>query len=148
LDYTSVQGAEMVGEALRQISDGSEQPIAQDEAQATYCKVIKKEDGKIDWSKPALEIHRHIRGYLPWPTGYTYWNGLKLTVFQASVIEGEQTNHQPGTVLGVDKKSGILIQTGNGLLALQQLQLQSKKPMDYKNFMNGVRDFTGSVLGG
>lgn len=148
LEFTSVQGAKMVEKVLCQISNGSERPIPQDEAEATYCRVIHKEDGEIDWTKPALDIHRLIRGYLPWPGGYTKWNGLKLTIFQASVMGDEHTAKQPGTVIGVDKKSGILIQTGSGLLALQQLQLQSKKPMDFKSFMNGVRDFTGSVLGG
>ena len=54
----------------------------------------------------------------------------------------------PGLVVRIDTTNGILVETGNGLLALRRLQLQSRKPLDWKSFLNGVQDFVGAVLGG
>lgn len=149
LESTASRGAKMVLQVLQDLQAGLARPEPQDHSKATYCRIITKEDGLITWSDSSIEIHRRVRAYRPWPGAYTYWKGLKLTIHAAVVYNEAQSSQQPpGSVLGIDKKSGILVQTGDGQIALQSLQLQSKKQMDFKSFVNGVQDFLGSHLGG
>ncbi len=119
--------------------------------EASYTPFIKKEDGKIDWKKSASEIDRQIRAYTPWPFSYTECNGTKLTILKAKVSERTTKEIQeiiiPGTVLPYQKSVGIEIACGDGsILIATELQWQAKKAMDYKSFMNGARNFIGSVL--
>lgn len=128
-------------------------PQEQDHRLATYTRLVEKADGVIDWSADAATIERTVRAYDPWPRATTSLRGERLAVLAAAVVPG---NHEsvslpsgvPGTVLGVDKELGILVETGNGPLALQRLHLQSRKPLDWRSFLNGVQDITGTVLGG
>lgn len=162
-------------DALRRIEAGTAQPVAQDEEEATYCKLIRKEDGRIDWELPAGRIERMVRAYVPWPGAYTYWDGRKLTIWEAVAEPEGKTQHEgaaadradpaagssrsvasdldadpeePGRVLAVDTGRGILIQTGSGVLAVRRLQLQAGKAVDWKSFVNGHADVTEAVLGG
>jgi methionyl-tRNA formyltransferase len=119
------------------------------EGEALYCHEIKKEAGAIDWGKSAREIDAQIRAYTPWPLSYTSLGKDTLFILEArpldsSVVLSETT--APGTVLAADKNSGILIQTGNGILAVSRLQWQAKKALDWKDFCNGTRNFLGTVL--
>lgn len=149
-------GARMLLTAVNIMEAGLARPQAQDGALATYCSLIHKDDGLIDWTHSALEIHRQARAYDPWPRAWTLWQGKKLYLDKlelykpphgsALVLPGPQTG-QPGQVFKVDKTEGFLIQTGQGLLALRQLQLQSKKSLDHLAFFNGARDFVGTILG-
>jgi len=119
------------------------------EGEAVYCREIKKEAGLIDWGKSAAEIDAQIRAFTPWPLSFTRRGKDTLIVLEA-VIEARQaeakTNAAPGTVLGTDSR-GILVQTGNGILAVTRLQWQTKKALDWKAFCNGERDFAGVRLG-
>jgi len=122
------------------------------EGEICYCREIKKEDGIIDWSKTAVEIDAQIRAYTPWPLSSCRAGKDTLIILEAQVFEpGEKQDAlpktaPPGTVLGMDKNTGILIQTGNGILAVTRLQWQAKKAMDFKAFCNGARGFIGSTL--
>jgi methionyl-tRNA formyltransferase len=120
------------------------------EGEALYCHEIKKEAGVIDWGKSAREIDAQIRAYTPWPLSYTSVTSmgkdtlfiLEARPFDSSVVFSETA--VPGTVLGTDKNSGILIQTGNGILAVSRLQWQAKKALDWDDFCNGARNFLGT----
>lgn len=141
-------GAELLVQALADIEGGTSRPVPQDHSKATYCSIITKQDGRVRWDRSAAEIERMVRAYDPWPGTYTFYRGKRLNLLEASVRSDK--GHQgavPGTVLGVDKGCGILIQTRDGVLCVHRLQLQAKKPLDWKTFLNGVRDFVGSVLG-
>ncbi len=133
--------------ALKGLAEGSLTPRPQDPSQATYCSLIRKEDGVLDWSLPALRLSRIIRAYNPWPGGRSYWKGVPLTLWEAEPYKGEYSLGRPGEVLGVDKGVGILVQTGEGILAVRRLQLQAKKSLDFQSFLNGSRDFCHSTLG-
>lgn len=140
-------GARLMARAVREIEAGTAARVKQDEEEATYCRLIAKEDGKIDWKKPADVIEREVRAYTPWPRGYTFFNDKKLFILEASVTEITLPDGGgPGNVSGIDKKEGILIQTGNGILAVTRLQLEAKKAMDWKPFINGTQNFIGSYL--
>ncbi|MBI9102985.1 MAG: methionyl-tRNA formyltransferase [Spirochaetales bacterium] len=150
LDIFSEIGARLLIETLDEIESGTIEGHAQDEADVSFCTFIKKEDGLIPWVSSAVEIDRMARAYCPWPGIYTTFKGQKLNIADVSVYTGDLTfnNSEPGKVLGIDKNEGILIQTGDGILAALSLQLQARKAMDFKSFLNGNKDFTGSLLGG
>ncbi|MCR5725326.1 MAG: methionyl-tRNA formyltransferase [Treponema sp.] len=114
--------------------------------EASYTPFINKEDGRIDWTRPAAEIDRKIRAYTPWPLCFTTSNGVQLIIVKAKVGE-DCTSEAPGTVLPYRKAVGIEIACGDGrIIVASELQWQSKKAMDYKSFMNGARNFIGSSL--
>ncbi|MBP5284061.1 MAG: methionyl-tRNA formyltransferase [Treponema sp.] len=121
----------------------------------SYCSHIRKEDGHINWKDSALKIDAQIRAYTPWPGTYSYSGGQQLRIIKANAASKvaiqdssvpQNTQAVPGTVLDYNKQRGILIQTGDGVLIATELQWQSKKAMDYKSFMNGTKNFIGTIL--
>lgn len=144
-------GAELLGRAVTMIDEGTEQPAPQDEAKATYCSMLAKEDGLIDWNQSAEYISRQVRALNPWPIAYTAFNGSKLSILRARALDDAAADfavEPPGTVVGVDKTNGILIKTKHGILSVEELQLQSRKALGWKAFLNGTPGFAGSQLGG
>jgi len=146
------KAAELLPTALRGIAGGTLRATPQDHHAATYCSFIKKEDGLIDWNKSAVEIDAQIRAFNPWPLSWTAHGELQLFVLKAEALETVLENADnapalPGQVLGKDKDKGILIQTGNGILAVTELQYQTKKALEWKAFLNGARNFIGAKLG-
>lgn len=146
--------AGLLSETLDRLEQGTLSPIPQNDADATYCGMMRKEDGEIRWTDSAADIDARIRAFCPWPGTYTYAGTRMLLLHKARPIPSSQAAGAaqspapvPGTVLGMDKKEGILVQTGDGVLALEVLQWQTKKPLDWKSFMNGARDLPGTVLG-
>ena len=136
--------------AIVSASDGNTftLPAAQAQiGQASYTGFLKKEDGRIDWQMSAADIVRKIRAYTPSPLCFTTWNGMNLLILKAKT-GATKTDEMPGTVLPYQKSVGIEIACGDGsVLVASELQQQAKKAMDYKSFMNGARNFAGSVLG-
>jgi len=141
------KAAELLPIALRSIAAGTIQARAQDHHKATYCSLIEKEDGLINWGRSVLEIDAGIRAYDPWPLSWTTHGELRLFILKAEPFVTEGPGKKPGEVLGKDKDKGILIQTGWGILAVRQLQYQGKKAMEWKDFLNGARNFLGAKLG-
>ena len=134
------------------------QPIEQDHAQATLSPKIDKDDGRIDWSRPALHIDRMIRAYTPWPGAATHWQGQQLRIVRASVNEyaanqriGESANvgavsrRRPGEVIQIGN-SGAGVVTGDGVLELREVQLAGKRAMPIEEFLRGHPKFIESVL--
>lgn len=151
LERAGSEGAQMLVAALSLFEKGEVTGRAQKNEDATYCAMLSKEDGKIDWSKSALEIDAQIRAFYPWPGAFTGSNGDILMILKAHPYTG--TTERPvdkktisGTVSGVDKKEGIMVQTGNGILILEQLQWRTKKPLDWKSFLNGAHNFLERTL--
>ncbi len=140
-------GARMLVEVIDAIADGTASAVPQDHSLATYTSVVRKQDGRIDWTLPAVQIDRMVRAYTPWPRAYTTLRGEHLAVLDAQPLS-RSGGARPGTVVRVDTARGILVETGNGLLALRKLQLQSRRPLDWRSFQNGVPDLVGVVLGG
>ena len=147
--YFAERGAELISEVVTELENGTAVDSEQDEADATYCSYITKEDGEINWNESAESIERRMRAFTPWPGIYTYYNGKKLNIHEADVYKSTVDSEAvPGQVIGIDKNSGILIKTIDGILSVRKLQLQSKKAMDWKSFLNGVKDFRDAKLGG
>ena len=143
------KAARMLPGVLKKIADGTAHGMAQDAGRVSYCSLISAEDAIIDWKMSAPEIEARVRAFDPWPVCRTIHNGRELLILKASVYKGESPGggKEPGLVLGIDKQDGILVQTGEGILAVTELQYQAKKALLWRDFMNGVRNFSGSKLG-
>jgi len=146
--------APLVVEVLDQIERGTAKARPQIGA-PTYCSKISKEDGLIDWKRTSREIDARIRAFDPWPGSYTFLRGMRLSIleaepfddFSSSVVSGHVTNVQPGAIIAVIAPKGMVVQTGQGFLAVKQLQLATRKATGYREFANGMRDLVGTILG-
>jgi methionyl-tRNA formyltransferase len=142
-------GAELLAETLAGIAQGREEGRPQQEAAATYCRLVRKEDGRIAWDREPEHIERLIRAYDPWPGAFTTFRGQSLHLLSGQVHpepRPRETDAQ-GLVFGTDNRYGILVRAGRGVLCVTRLQLQAKKPMDWRSFLNGRKYFVGSQLG-
>jgi methionyl-tRNA formyltransferase len=151
LSETAAQkAAVLLPEVLKKIAAGTINRLSQDQTgiEISYCKTLSIEDGFINWNCSAEEIEAKIRGFTPWPLCRTVHKDRELIILEADVFTGNlaQGVNLPGQVLGIDQKYGILIQTGEGVLAVTRLQYQAKKALFWRDFLNGARDFTGSHL--
>ncbi len=134
----SQAGAELCVETLDAIGQGRAVYTPQDHGAATHTSMIKKQLGNIDWSKPAKEIECLIRGLNPWPSAYTSLQGKALKIWKASWQDARlsQGQEEPGTILEAGK-GAFKVQTGHGLLVLEEVQLEGKKRMAASDFLRG-----------
>ncbi len=149
ISEVSIIGARLLLLAIDDIIGGKAIPKKQDNSKASYCFIIKKSDGVIDWNSSAEEIERRIRAYNPWPLAHTSFGDKILNIYDAEPREDDRGSEETraGRVIGIDKKEGILIKTGRDILVVKKLQLQSRKILDWRSFLNGTRNFVGSILG-
>jgi methionyl-tRNA formyltransferase len=148
-EIAAEKAARMLIGVLKKIADGTALAAAQDKGKVSYCSLIAAEDAIIDWKMSAAEIEARVRAFDPWPLCRTVHKEKDLLILKASVYKEKNSGalDKPGLVLGIDKQDGILVQTGEGILALRELQYQAKKALFWRDFLNGARDFLGSVLG-
>jgi len=125
-------GAKLLIEIIPKWINNKIEAQSQDESKATYTKIIKKEDGKIDWSKPAEEIERQIRAFYPWPGSFFFWKKnnkiLRVKILEADVLKSE------------DPKQ-FCVKCGKDYLSIKKLQLEGKKPIKINEFLRGHHDF-------
>ena len=138
-------GARLLLETLQRLKDGTLVAREQDESQATLAPILKKGDGLIDWTQPAVAIERRVRGLNPWPGSYTYLNGKMLKVHRAEIaLDG--TTRNPGEVVRADS-GGFWVATGSGVIDLEEVQLENKKALSGAEFIRGARIKAGDRLG-
>ncbi len=142
-DKLSVIGGDLILETLQLAIDGNLNPQKQEDSLSNYAKMLDKELGNIDFSKPAIEIERLIRGLNPWPSAYTSFNGKTLKIWDADVVDGKEG--AAGEIIEVTKDS-IVIQTGKDALTIKELQLEGKKRMTIDAFLRGNTVTVGTVL--
>jgi methionyl-tRNA formyltransferase len=137
------QGADLLVASIPGWVSGQITAVPQDQlpGSPSICRLVKKEDGEIDWHLPAVQIERMTRAYTPWPSAYTSWRGEPFKIWQASVLEGSAT---PGEVVAT--AHGVAIGTGDGLLLPIRVQPAGKRVMDIRSFLNGAPDFAGRRL--
>lgn len=131
----AVVGAKLCVQTLAHLEDGSAVRTPQNEAEATYVGMLDKRMGDIDWTKPAVEIERLIRGLDPWPSAYTMLEGKTLKIWKARVCPGGDAG-QAGCIVTADKE-GLIVQTGQGRLQLLEVQQEGKKRMAADAFLRG-----------
>lgn len=145
--FCAAEGFQLLREALAVIAEGNVDIREQIEEEATYCRLVKKEDGAINWSDQAITIERKIRAYTPWPGTFTMIEDRRLTIRAATVHDKlEENSNLPGTVLGLDKTHGILVQTGKGILGIKRLQWQNKREANHLDFWNGSKKMAGQMM--
>lgn len=144
-DKLSTLGGDLLIETLEKIEAGDIHPEKQDDSQAgEYARMLDKNLGRIDFSMPAAEIERLIRGLNPWPSAFTSYNGKTMKLWKAKADNCGQG--VPGQVIHVDKNS-FTVQTGQGTLQILELQMEGKKRMDAGAFLRGCPLETGTMLG-
>ena len=138
-------GATLCVETMEMLEQGTAEFTPQNSEEATHTSMIRKELGEIDWKKPAIEIERLIRGLNPWPSAFTHLNGKTFKIWRAKVEEGT-SDYKVGQICEVTKDS-LKVQTGEGILVLQEVQLEGKKRMDAGSFIRGVTLEAGAAFG-
>ncbi|OIO45902.1 MAG: methionyl-tRNA formyltransferase [Parcubacteria group bacterium CG1_02_37_51] len=123
--------------------EGKMEIVPQNNDLATYCQMIKKEDGLIDWFKTADSIYNQWRAYYCWPNIYTVWNDQKIILKEIKKIPSDN-NVSPGTIVMVDNT--LAIQTIEGFIAIEELQLAGKSSTPARDFLNGHPDFLKATL--
>lgn len=153
-DRLSELGAKAVVRALDLIESGAACFEKQNEALATHVRMLKKEDGVIDFSLSAKQIVNFVRGMNPWPCAFTYLNGKLLKVFKAEIVcenssgakKTSRNGVKAGTVLSADGKNGLIVKVGDGLVRLSVLQAEGGKRMDDCAFLLGHKIPAGTEL--
>jgi methionyl-tRNA formyltransferase len=135
-------GAELLVEVLNLRVRGMITPARQDESQASYAPRLSKEDGRLDWTKPAERLAREVRACSPWPGTFTTWQGKLVKVLAARPLPESDAGAAPGTVL-----PELRVACGQGELALERVQLEGRRPVDAGEFLRGQPGITGAVLG-
>ena len=158
-------GADLLVETLLMLGQQEIQAIAQDEAQATYAPLIQKSNYCLDWSRSAIDLHNQVRGFIPnciasfrdkslkiittAPLDSAYLSQLppESTVLEQELSSLDGKSERSGEVMKIVKGIGPIIQTGEGLLLLREVQIAGKRPQSGWDFANGMRLMVGEVLG-
>ncbi len=139
-------GAELLIETLMRLDAGVLEPVPQDDGQHTLAPILKKEDGRIDFSRPAQEINNRLRGFQPWPGAFTRFRGKSLAIHRA-VAAGDLRSSTPGELRIEGDR--LLAGAGSGtVLEMLEVQPEGKKRMSARDFVNGYRPKSGERLGG
>ncbi|MDR2521268.1 MAG: methionyl-tRNA formyltransferase [Spirochaetaceae bacterium] len=144
--------AELLREFIPTLKSGAFEETPQDETAASYCEKFTRDSGQIHWCHDARDIDAHIRALTPEIRCWTTHDGRPLNILEGSVFSGTikpdvSAEAAAGTVLGVDKQHGVLIQCGAGTYAARVLQYQTKKALDFRSFLNGTSIARGAILG-
>jgi methionyl-tRNA formyltransferase len=142
MERLSFLGADLLSETLAMHDELVPQP--QDDSLATFAPIMRKEDGLMDWKWSARDIANRVRGFQPFPTAFTYYHGKKLTLWKAAVAENSQDS--PGKIMEA-KGDNFLVSCGSGVLKIDELQIEGKRRMQVRDFLNGSTVQAGEVLG-
>lgn len=137
-------GGPLILKTLEALENGTAVRTKQPEEGATYAGMLDKSLGNIDWTQSAAKIERLIRGLNPWPSAYTGYKGKTMKMWAADVLEGTFEG-VPGEIIKVEKER-FLVRTGDGALAVKELQLEGKKRMDAASFLRGFSLEEGEIL--
>ncbi|MBU1092726.1 methionyl-tRNA formyltransferase [Patescibacteria group bacterium] len=136
-------GVDLLDQHLIKYLSGEIKLIPQDDAQATYVKIINKTDGKIDWQHSADMIDRQIRAYNPWPSAYTTWQNQNLKILQGQIISSPI---KPTGQIWLTEDKFPAVATPQNSVKLLNIQLAGKKPTSGRDFLQGHPNFIGTIL--
>ncbi len=131
-------GTKALLQTLEQLVEGTAKPIAQDNEQANYAHKLLKTDRELDWGRSAIRLCRQIRGLSPGRVAFSYLNGQRLGIWNASLYAGSA--EQPaGSIIGADSQ-GLLVATGSGILQLTHLQLPGGRQLPVAELLKSRQD--------
>lgn len=145
-DKLAQLGATMTRAYLPHLLAGDLTATPQNEDEATYAGMIGKDDGRLDFNQPAVQLDRQMRAMTPWPSAFTTWEGTTLKIVHATPFLGSLPQGENGQV--VTAGENIVVLTSSGGLLLQTIQLAGKRKMAVEDFVNGRPEFMGAILGG
>ncbi len=160
--HLSSISAGLLIETLLGLQQGTIRPTPQDDAQATYARLIQKSDFALDWTKPAIALHNQIRAFFPNCVATFRGDNLKISatvpfnpVYETQLNQAfpdlnwqeiSQKDGQPGEIIHLLKQEGPIIKTGEGALLLRQVQMAGKRSQSGWDFVNGTRLEVGEKL--
>ena len=148
-DKLAKLGAELLVDILPKWITGNIKLVPQKGAEATYSKILKKDDGRIDWSQPAEKIERMVRAFNPWPGAWTVWNKnnkfFRLKIEEAKIVAQEPERGSYGYAWQTTRYP-LLVKTGQGSVALKRVTMEGKKSMDITSFLPGFPQIVGETL--
>jgi methionyl-tRNA formyltransferase len=141
----SLTGADLLSETLQHLEKLAQ--IPQNHDLATFAPIMKKEDGLVSWMLSAREITNRVRGFQPFPTAFTFYNEKKLTIWRCQPSEAAHTLRQPGEILAAKGDTLLVFCGGDSVLQIDELQIEGKKRMATRDFLNGIKMQAGEKLG-
>ena len=144
-DKLAEVGAELLVKTIIDIKRDDFPKIKQNDDESSYTPQLSKNDGQIDWQKSSQDLFYFVKAMNPWPGSFTYLDGKMLKIFDVDILE-KNTDKKPGTVVKSDPDNGLLIQTGEGILKVNRLQLAGKKRMSTADFLRGYEIEIGKRL--
>ena len=146
-DKLSHFAAQLLLTSLHSIEDNNYNLVPQDENNVSFAPKLKKEDGRIDWNKPACDIYNLIRGCISWPGAFTYYKGKLLKIYKAKVgsCVREFLSSVAGKIISVSKE-GIVVATGKDNLIIEELQIEGKRRMKVEEFIAGHKICIGEIF--
>lgn len=140
----SAAGTQLLKETLPSIVEGTNKRIPQDEEKVTFARNISREQERIDWSKSAQAIYNQVRGLHPWPVAYTTFKDANMKIWWTEEADSSKTGKSGEVVELTDE--AILVQTGEGILALTEIQPAGKKRMSAQDYLKGPKIQVGDLF--
>jgi methionyl-tRNA formyltransferase len=140
----SVAGAHLLVETVDRLARGPVEEVAQDEAHATYAPRLTKDDGRIDWQRPARDVHNLVRGLHPWPLASSYLEGVRLIVRRTRIVPLDRSS-TPGAVVAA-RGDSFIVAAGEGALELLEVQAEGSRAMSAREYLAGRRINPGAVF--
>ncbi len=137
-------GADLAVRTLAGLEDKKIQPEPQDDSQASWAPVLKREDGLIHWDSSAFAIHNRARGFRPWPGAYTTFRNQRLHIWGS---KPHDISLGPPGAIHIEGRKLMIACGGNTALEIQELQLEGRKRVSAEAFVNGHRPGSGEMLG-
>jgi methionyl-tRNA formyltransferase len=135
-------GAALLSETLPRVERGEIAPITQDDSEATYAPMLKREDGLIDWRMSAREIANRVRAFQPWPGSHANFRGGRLMIWRGHESPYRQDANvmaEPGTILNIDESGITVVCSGLSALLIEEVQVEGKRRVSAREFANGAR---------
>ncbi len=131
--------------ALELLSKGNPPREKQNDSLVTHVRKLTRQDGKLDWQRPAMELERLVRAFMPWPGTHCLLGGVQMKVHRAEIIANADACPAPGTIVAADAQ-GIVVSCGSGLLSLAEVQLEGGKRLNASEFLRGHPLEAGAIL--
>jgi methionyl-tRNA formyltransferase len=144
-DKLAALGGPLLVETLQRLEAGTLAAKPQDDSASSYIPKLTRDDGLLDWAQPAVVLDRRIRGFTPWPGAFTFWDARRLNVHAAHPVS-TAASREPGQVEAVSQDA-VLVATGDGCLALTEVQLEGKRSLPIAAFLAGHPLAVGAQLG-
>ncbi|HKQ51663.1 MAG TPA: methionyl-tRNA formyltransferase [Pyrinomonadaceae bacterium] len=145
MERLSLTGAELLGETLSRLDEI--EPREQEEEKATFAPVLRRDDGLVEWALDAAQIERRVRGFQPWPNAHTTYNSQRLVIWRAEVALGGSQTGAEGEIVRAQGDE-LMVACGEGTrLLLSEVQVEGKRRMTARDFVNGSRVRAGERLG-